>query len=332
MTKLFSLIARRRVGSQSDLKLSIIGRCVIIAFWFHWYCLAWVSVCVVFAMSGHLCFSRSTTKLTKWHMRPVKTQTSLGFHPVWSESLLCALGIAKDLRFLHADSKGWSDWAYQTGSLRWAHRSFCWFFRAVTRLSLCYMFFCGVRKPLCESKKKKENCFEEHLNPVQNFPSCKLTEPPHDKTNKMPVRPAKAQISLGIRPVWSESSLSISLGNRPVWSVFAVRTKKAWFLSYPLSAKRRFWSDLADAQTDLSLRWAHSHVVGFVMRRLLYWRFLQMTVLRRCFWCLICMVLQLLGLDIISFMLSIVHCFHVCVVCSGLTSLSTIFQSYHDGI
>ena len=32
-------------------------------------------------------------------------------------------------------------------------------------------------------------------------------EPPHVKTNKMTVRPAKTQISLGIRPVWSESSL-----------------------------------------------------------------------------------------------------------------------------
>ena len=29
----------------------------------------------------------------------------------------------------------------------------------------------------------------------------------HDKTNNMSVRPAKTQISLGIRPVWSESSL-----------------------------------------------------------------------------------------------------------------------------
>ena len=29
----------------------------------------------------------------------------------------------------------------------------------------------------------------------------------HDKTNKMTVRPAKTQISLGIRPDWSESSL-----------------------------------------------------------------------------------------------------------------------------
>ena len=32
-------------------------------------------------------------------------------------------------------------------------------------------------------------------------------EPRHDKTNKAAVRPAKTQISLGIRPVWSESSL-----------------------------------------------------------------------------------------------------------------------------
>ena len=33
-------------------------------------------------------------------------------------------------------------------------------------------------------------------------------EPPHDKTNKMDVRPAKTQISLVIHPVWSEFSLS----------------------------------------------------------------------------------------------------------------------------
>ena len=33
-------------------------------------------------------------------------------------------------------------------------------------------------------------------------------EPRHDKTNKIPVHPAKTQISLGIRPVWSKSSLS----------------------------------------------------------------------------------------------------------------------------
>ena len=40
--------------------------------------------------------------------------------------------------------------------------------------------------------------------------------------------------------------------------VFAVRMKKAWVLSYPLSAQRRLWSD-----------WADARFVGFVMSRLI---------------------------------------------------------------
>ena len=77
-----------------------------------------------------------------------------------------------------------------------------------------------------------------------------LYELRHDKTNKVSVRPAKTQISLGIRPVWSDR-------------VFAVRMKKPWAISYPLSAQRRLWSDWADAQADLSLRWAHTPFLGF---------------------------------------------------------------------
>ena len=50
--------------------------------------------------------------------------------------------------------------------------------------------------------------------------------------------------------------------------VYAVRMKKPWVLSYPLSAQRRLWSDWVDAQADLSLRWAHTHFVGFVMSQL----------------------------------------------------------------
>ena len=49
--------------------------------------------------------SRSTTKPTKWHMRPAKTQISLGIRPVWSESSLCAQWISKDPMCLHADSE-----------------------------------------------------------------------------------------------------------------------------------------------------------------------------------------------------------------------------------
>ena len=47
--------------------------------------------------------------------------------------------------------------------------------------------------------------------------------------------------------------------------VFAVRMKKPLVLSYPLSAPRRLWSDWADAQADLSLRWVHTNFVGFIM-------------------------------------------------------------------
>ena len=39
--------------------------------------------------------------------------------------------------------------------------------------------------------------------------------------------------------------------------VFAVRLKRLWVIGYPLDALRRLRSDCADAQADLSLRWAH---------------------------------------------------------------------------
>ena len=201
------------------------------------------------------------------------------------------------------------------------------------------------------SKIKPKHVFSCHLLKIcwvsNGYWVSKWFEPRHDKTNKMRVRPAKTQISLGIRPVWSVSSLSAQwVANDPsflhadseysdqtgrmprlIWvfagrtvtllvllcrgsftivivvsrqckfepphdktnkmacapskdsdqpghllspiRVFAIRMKKAWVLSYPLSAQRRLWSDWADAQADLSLRWAHSHFVGFVMSRLI---------------------------------------------------------------
>ena len=39
------------------------------------------------------------TKPTKWHVRRAKTQTILGIRPVWSESSLCAIWVAKDQAF-----------------------------------------------------------------------------------------------------------------------------------------------------------------------------------------------------------------------------------------
>ena len=62
--------------------------------------------------------------------------------------------------------------------------------------------------------------------------------------------------------------------------VFAVRMKNAWFLSYPLSAQRRLWSDWVDAQADQSLRWMHSHFIGFVMT----WLISVFTIKEKSFW------------------------------------------------
>ena len=74
---------------------------------------------------------------------------------------------------------------------------------------------------------------------------CKqnLQETLLDKTNKIAFAPSEDSDQPGHSP---------SL-NR----VFVVRMKKPWDLSYPMSVQRRLWSDWADAQADLSLRWAH---------------------------------------------------------------------------
>ena len=59
------------------------------------------------------------------------------------------------------------------------------------------------------------NCW--HLQTLNYRNNCRnWFWPPHDKTNKMTVRPAKTRISLGICPVWSESSLSAW---RKLWSL-----------------------------------------------------------------------------------------------------------------
>ena len=75
----------------------------------------------------------------------------------------------------------------------------------------------------------------------------------HDKTNKMTYAPSGDSDQL-------PSSLI---------RVFVVRVKKPWILSYPLSVQRSLWSDLADAQADLSLRRDHRSFCWFVMRRLI---------------------------------------------------------------
>ena len=79
-------------------------------------------------------------------------------------------------------------------------------------------------------------------------------EPPRDKTNNITVRRAKTQISLGIRPVWSESLLSAlrklgALASRWAHSKDSDQTGRMPRLIWVFAGRR--------------------HFVSFVMRRLI---------------------------------------------------------------
>ena len=268
--------------------------------------------------------SRLVTKPTKWSVRPAKTQISLGIRPVWSESSLPAWrSIGSSATHLaHCKDSG------QTGRMP----RLTWVFAGRTANDPRFLH------------ADSEDCQTGRFFAGRTTHLSRLVT----KQTKWSVRTAKTQISLGIRPVWSESSLpawrsiassathlayckdSGHTGRMPrlIWAfagrtandprllhadsedwsdwavlrwaynsfepprdktnkmicapsedsnqprhspslirVFAARMKKHWVLNYPFSALQRFWSDWADAQADLGLRWVHTHFVGFVMGR-----------------------------------------------------------------
>ena len=160
---------------------------------------------------------------------PAKTQISLGIRPVRSESSLCARWVAKGPSFHHADSED-SDqsglmprliWVfagctvillvfYVTAHIQcspWAGCSFLiWVCTVSSYLYVSKLSFtvglCFISKPT-----NTHTLFMKTIALAVLTLVCFKFEPPHDKTNKMTVRPAKTQINLGIRPVWSESLL-----------------------------------------------------------------------------------------------------------------------------
>ena len=111
-------------------------------------------------------------------------------------------------------------------------------------------------------KSTSEHTYAERFeNGLFLVPSIRIyihrqNEPHHDKTNKV---------------ACASSEDSDQPGHPPsLIRVFALHMKKACVLSYPLSAQLRLLSDWEDVQADMSLRWAHSHFVGFDKRRLKY--------------------------------------------------------------
>ena len=98
-----------------------------------------------------------------------------------------------------------------------------------------------------------QTCLSENLGLFRYL----TLEPPHDKTNKVAVCPAKTQINLGIRPVWSESSLSAQ-----------------WVAKDP-SFLHADSEDSDQTGQMPRLIWVFAghtcHFVGFVTRRLTFW-------------------------------------------------------------
>ena len=151
-------------------------------------------------------------------------------------------------------TEDWSAWADAQAdlNLRWVYSHFVGF---VMRRLICSVFIVMqssvhptvslIKKvpylsffhlfPFCLwtvcRMKIVDQTFRETENSASECASVLLNELRHDKTNKMSVHPAKTQISLGIRPVWSASSLCTQ------WI--------AKDLSF-LNADREDWSDWAD--------------------------------------------------------------------------------------
>ena len=134
-------------------------------------------------------------------------------------------------------------------------------------LRLFYVIYCAIITCVLNKTSHKNSLRPmrytiiktEGTRHVVSLQYWKTFEPLRDKTNKMACAPSEDSDQPGHPPT--------------LIRIFAALMKKACVLSYPLSAQRRLWSDWADAQADLSLRWAHSDFVGFVTRRLISSRF-----------------------------------------------------------
>ena len=93
--------------------------------------------------------SHRMTKPTKWHVRPVKTQISLGIRPVWS---VFAVRMKKYwvLSYpLRAQWRLWSDWANAQADLSLhCAQSFSWFCHEVSHLFVCFFICLRFKGPV----------------------------------------------------------------------------------------------------------------------------------------------------------------------------------------
>ena len=146
-----------------------------------------------------------------------------------------------------------------------------------------------------------------------------IYELPCDKTSKMAVRPAKTQISLGIRPVWSESSLSAwrNLGSLATHWAHSKDSDQTGGMP------RLIWVFTGPTVTLLVLSWGGSIIT-------LYWNtYLMSYTYMHSFGYYRCMVLLLMTLhEILSSTLSWVWLLHYKTLLRLQTTEMVVFISY----
>ena len=105
---------------------------------------------------------------------------------------------------------------------------------------------------------KCKKCDEMYICCICRLEEKKF-EPPHDKTNKMTFVPSEDSDQPGHPP----SLIRVS----------AVRSMGSWGPNFASGGQRWLWSDWADVQADLSLRWAHRSFCWFchAVAQFSYW-------------------------------------------------------------
>ena len=98
------------------------------------------------------------------------------------------------LRYRNVSKRcGWNDNQWKSQSYHSFRSNLIWSYTVCPEMSVRILRIKTVKQLLNSQTKQVSH--------------ASIFEPPHDKTNKVTVHPAKTQINFGIRPVWSESSL-----------------------------------------------------------------------------------------------------------------------------
>ena len=160
--------------------------------------LIWVyTVCLCPKIGRQAYMSRLVTQPTKWHVRPAKTQISLGIRPVWSESLLCVQCVAKGPSFHHADGED-SDQTWRMPRLIWVFTGRTCHFVGFVMRRLILVNNNGVWTSVFRDSSRRTS-FNCHIKTESRHGRTCLQEFPTKSDSNQPAQPQKLARGLKFR-------------------------------------------------------------------------------------------------------------------------------------